>query len=771
MSSLYLAPSQRAKVCLKNFISRLGLRHRLIAAHKGTLLNSLFGTTFNVMKDEHRGQTTRGLCMSRAKEAPIIIMDVEGADSRERGEDLDFQRKAALFSLASTEVLIVNLWEKQVGLHEGANMVLLKDVFEVNLSLFGFTRHDLPPPRTLLLFVIRDHDSATPLSNIQEILMADLGKIWGSINKPEGRAQSRLDDYFDVTFVSMANKIFSTAQLEADIVQFHGRFADRAREDYVFKPEYHRRIPADGMAHYMEDIWNLIQNDKDINLPTQQELLSQFQCDKIAAEALEEFKIQSEPSQRLIAGGHVVEELGRKMRMWKDTAIAHFDASASRYQQSIYSNTRNGLVAQLNISLRPLFSGQLNNLRIHTLAQFVQALQDGVHGQGVYDGGALLAEAQQLHESSFESKARECIGLGPLGEMEEVDRLIDPEWSYELERDRLKDEMGPVAVQFKKDETKKLLDTISAGFMRQITAPVLEALLEPTLDVWELVLPAFRERLATCEETYRTRIRNFHNTDIDNDEALYTLQKRAWLTLTSKIKEETSDDALEQKLWAYFEKNFEYDDVGVPRTWTSTYDLGVTFVDAKDKTLKLLKTYSKVQRHDPSQEYTLRPPPITLTDPEDQDFDFTTSKIIIRGDRFLALQTEFSKNSKAVYFEAKQIIDEQYPQWTSAPTTAITYGLSRMVPLQVAAPLFAVCYAADRLGVSGPLKRAMREGSARLQAVPRIIYDGVVFQISELMALIRRLISKVRNTGSVALEMRVLGGGLRFHGLPHRVEA
>jgi hypothetical protein len=39
--------------------------------------------------------------------------------------------------LASTEVLLVNLWEHQIGLYQGANMGLLKTVFEVNLGLFG----------------------------------------------------------------------------------------------------------------------------------------------------------------------------------------------------------------------------------------------------------------------------------------------------------------------------------------------------------------------------------------------------------------------------------------------------------------------------------------------------------------------------------------------------------------------------------------------------------------------------------------------------------
>lgn len=48
----------------------------------------------------------------------------------------DFERKSALFSMAVSEVLLVNIWEHQVGLYQGANMGLLKTVFEVNLGLF-----------------------------------------------------------------------------------------------------------------------------------------------------------------------------------------------------------------------------------------------------------------------------------------------------------------------------------------------------------------------------------------------------------------------------------------------------------------------------------------------------------------------------------------------------------------------------------------------------------------------------------------------------------
>lgn len=134
-------------------ILRQGFNYHIISVFgsqstgKSTLLNALFGTGFGVMSEVERRQTTKGIWMSKNKrdldEASqrrmaenILVMDVEGTDGRERGEDQDFERKSALFALATSEVLIVNIWEHQVGLYQGANMGLLKTVFEVNLGIF-----------------------------------------------------------------------------------------------------------------------------------------------------------------------------------------------------------------------------------------------------------------------------------------------------------------------------------------------------------------------------------------------------------------------------------------------------------------------------------------------------------------------------------------------------------------------------------------------------------------------------------------------------------
>jgi len=103
--------------------------------------------------------------------------------------------------------------------------------------------------------VIRDHSGVTPLANLQATLIADLKKIWDSLLKPLDLQDHLLSDYFDLAFTTLPHKIFAADKFEAEVQELRKRFVDKDRDDYLFKPAYHKRIPADGVAFYMENIW------------------------------------------------------------------------------------------------------------------------------------------------------------------------------------------------------------------------------------------------------------------------------------------------------------------------------------------------------------------------------------------------------------------------------------------------------------------------------------------------------------------------------------
>ena len=88
---------------------------------KSTLLNALYGTRFVEMDAmSGRGQTTKGIWLAQAVPAQAggvlpLVMDLEGTDGRERGEDdAAFEAQSALFALAAADVLLVNCTQGSV---------------------------------------------------------------------------------------------------------------------------------------------------------------------------------------------------------------------------------------------------------------------------------------------------------------------------------------------------------------------------------------------------------------------------------------------------------------------------------------------------------------------------------------------------------------------------------------------------------------------------------------------------------------------------------
>lgn len=675
---------------------------------KSTLLNRLFGTTFDVMDETRRQQTTKGIWMCRGKDMGVMVMDVEGTDGRERGEDQDFERKSALFSLASSEVLLINLWEHQVGLYQGANMGLLKTVFEVNLGLFGKKARDGSQGRTLLLFVIRDHIGVTPLANLQATLTADLGKIWDSLSKPQDLQDCQLSDYFDLAFTALPHKILATDKFEVEVQELRKRFVDKTRDDFVFKSAYHKRIPADGVAFYMENIWEQVQTNKDLDLPTQQELLAQFRCDEIASVALADFTEQSKSQRRPIEAGHVVEGLGDLMRNWRSHALSRYDYDASRYHQGVYQRKRADLIGVMDSTLSPLFLGQLKNLHKSCLSAFKKELLEGLRGDE-YSFADVVGKARTKCETRFADGAKEVS-------------LEDTDWTWQDEFESLREEIGNVADQCRKDETKKMVNLIERNFRKQISEPVDISLNKATPYMWDKVLSTFKETLEKAESTYLAKAKSFNCTDDENVTSLAALRKRAWLALKAKIDEQTADTVILGKLRTHFEERFRYDENAVPRVWRPDDDIDGAFKAAKEQTIDLIPRYAKITPVDSSLEFVL---PSESSDPlnSTDEFDFPSTLVIFTETKSLDLTSRFRKDADAYYVEAKRSTVSsisQVPYWMYCVLVVLGWNEAMVVlfsPLYFTFTLMALItsYFIAKLGLTGPLFQVSKTVLAEVQ--------------------------------------------------------
>ncbi|SAM78736.1 related to SEY1-GTPase with a role in ER morphology [Ustilago bromivora] len=614
---------------------------------KSTLLNKLFGTNFDVMSQSARQQTTKGIWMCKARKINLLVMDVEGTDGRERGEDQDFERKSALFSMASAEVLIVNLWEHQVGLYQGANMALLKTVFEVNLALFQASKAKTPgaKDKTLLLFVIRDHIGVTPLQNLSATVMADLTKIWLSLSKPDGLGNSQISDFFDFMFTTLPHKILQPAEFDKAVDVLRNRFVDPNDPNFVFKTEYHKRIPADGLPHYLESIWEQVMTNKDLDLPTQQELLAQFRCDEIANAAFGIFAASIKHFRKHIERGSILETLGPDMALHRSTALREFDRDAGRYHQDVYKRKRLDLLDKLNSCLSPFFLGQLKNLHRHMLQSFKKNVLERMRNETDYDFGQVVSSEKSSALTQFSAAAQALL-------------LADTDWTIDDELAQLDSEIQSISDTMRVEETKKMVAQIERTFKKNMAEPVQMALNKPEPDMWDRVLTAFRTTLEQAEATYLKKAKSFNCTEEENQHALVALRRKAWLSLKAKVDEETTDSVIAAKLRNNFEDRFRYDEAGVPRVWKPEDDIDSAFRKARDETLSLIPLYSKISPQDVSLSIDLTCTsdchPASVSRGEEEDFDFPSTLTVLSEARKAEISTRFRKEADALYVEAKR---------------------------------------------------------------------------------------------------------------------
>ncbi|PVH16890.1 uncharacterized protein CXQ87_004448 [Candidozyma duobushaemuli] len=562
---------------------------------KSTLLNHLFNTNFDVMDEVNRQQTTKGIWLAHSPGVThsaksnasdnVLVMDVEGTDGRERGEDQDFERKAALFAMSTSEVLIVNLWETQVGLYQGANMGLLKTVFEVNLSLFGKAKLRNNDHKVLLLFVIRDHLGVTPVESLARTIEQDLLKIWDNLNKPADVAHLEFTDFFDLAFHTLSHKVLQLDKFKSDIKLLGNRFVDKSDPGFLFKPFYHHDIPIEGWTMYAQSCWDQIDNNKDLDLPTQQILVAKFKCDEIASSCLEEFeekfKAFETDAHEAVASGSAIsyDDIGKVMKDINEDILEEYDSQASKYNKSVFEQKRVALTNKVNDRLGEVFGVYADHLSNSTIKDL---------------GSSLKKKSSKF--SSFEEKVATLTAASIASFVTSLTLLsLGGSLPIDSQVKSLKENVNTLVAKQQVVELNNIISKSLKKINNGLSTTILDEIAKPDKNTWNRILDSFTELKNNSLSKYQAA--EGYNFGLGteahvNDKALSTLEFKAWELFDQLIQKYISKDNLLNILKDRFDEKFRYDENGVPKLYQNAMELESSFADSKDYALEALPILS-----------------------------------------------------------------------------------------------------------------------------------------------------------------------------------
>ena len=305
-----------------------------------------------------RGQTTKGVWIAAEPQSRILIIDCEGTDSKSRNEHErgKFEHSSSLFSLAMSDILIINMWTSDVGRYTASNYGVLKIVFEMNLKLFQQNT-----AKKIIIF-LRDFDpSRNRKDKIESLILEDIKKIWAEIKIPEAYAGKGPEHFFSFEFITMPHLIYREKEFREEIANLRKRL-NKDDPNYFFKNlSSIKNVPADGLKQYVNQIWTDILNDKDLDIPSQREMLANYRCNEIKNKILSSYEKEFQNIYKL-SNEKNIEDLKSVCNKLKDSICAEYEKQGCNYEKSVYESFHTQLEEQISQKLFKCFLNQIKRL-------------------------------------------------------------------------------------------------------------------------------------------------------------------------------------------------------------------------------------------------------------------------------------------------------------------------------------------------------------------------------------------------------------------------
>ncbi|KAJ9559643.1 hypothetical protein OSB04_004803 [Centaurea solstitialis] len=541
-------------------MAECGLSYAVVAimgpqsSGKSTLLNHLFNTNFREM-DAYRGrsQTTKGIWMARCVgiEPCTIVMDLEGTDGRERGEDdTAFEKQAHFLRL---------LWCHDIGREQAANKPLLKTVFQVMLRLFS-------PRKTTLMFVIRDK-TRTPLENLEPVLREDIQKIWDSVPKPEAHKQTPLSEFFNVEVVALSSFEEKEEQFKEQVASLRQRFFHSIAPNGL-AGDRRGVVPASGFSFSAQQIWEVIKENKDLDLPAHKVMVATVRCEEIANEKYSLFvtdedwcALEDAVQSRIVPG------FGRKISSMLDAVYPE----ATYFEDGVRSAKRRQLEEKLIQLVQPTYQLMLEHLQSETLDKFKKALNDALSGGQAFSIAASDCAASYM--TLFDEQCKDAT-------------IRQADWDLAKIRDKFSRDIDSHVAEVRTAKLSELNALYESKLKEALYGPV-EALLEGGGDdTWPAIRKLFHHETKVALSEFSVALSDFEMDEQAKDELLSKLENYAREIVEGKTKEEAGKALYRMK--ERFTSLFNHDSDSMPRIWTGKEDIRTITKIARSSSLKLL---------------------------------------------------------------------------------------------------------------------------------------------------------------------------------------
>lgn len=522
-----------------------------------------------------RKQTTRGIWTQVVPQHHFLLVDIEGSDSRERWEEKEtFERRTALFGLAISNILLVNIWLNDIGRFGASNYDIIRTVFELNMQLFT---HESPKK---LVFVVRDWDVRENEEKIRRMLIADMRRLWDSIKKTETQARINFENVFQFDFVHLRSLKYEEESFNADADKLKERLTNPANPDNLFREQNFKNLPIDDFFLYMKQSWETIEANKDLNIPNQKIMISNYRCSEIKDESLVDFR-QKLAGLALEADSKPDFDISHEIREFMNSSLEYFDVHTQHYDDKVAGQVKANLTSTLEGDALAAFKPQndrwiranLENLERSLKRSSSQSTTDVARIlKGVVDEKAALRHRYRTYVTRY--------ALEP-GRVTEFLNYFDIE-------------LSGIVSKFLSSSTQAFCKKMIRGYITDIDERISLTYMNFTREAWEQFNAYVETTLQKFADEVEGLKRNYTDVrGVFTDEVVAEFREDLVATIKSLLRNKQA--FIFEYLMENFKGKFELGATGQPRMWRHLSDNEITdlFNKAKAEFAPHLRVFEK----------------------------------------------------------------------------------------------------------------------------------------------------------------------------------
>jgi protein SEY1 len=475
-------------------------------------------------------------------------------------------------------------------------------------------------PQSLILFVIRDHnETSTPLQRLADRITEDMGKIWETVpSRPSHLNGIPITSVFRFEFAGLPHKEFEPEAFVEAGQKLRQRFIDPSDPSFLVRPEFQRRVPADGFIDYARNVWTTISTNREVNIPSQLLVLAEFRCEKLADDALKLIAADIDALLKELQRGQPIDDLARRLSELVATAVSYYEQSARLYQSEVRVARREHLLRELddrleevtghalrlwarpalgalNSSMRGLLAGEV--VDVDTAARIAASLREVARGaqedqrdmmqQKVLSWATVEASVSAMAEQDGyllreDSGAVEALRAAILnGRLERLRATQQQEWDQAVER---------ALIGALREAANRALSCEETHCQQDVGRELDTIMKRPDERVWERVRD-IRSRIAAshCErmrKCLRAFLPGYRKAAAVAQERLRSVAAGAAYDAARACAQQ-----LERVLKGLFDEGFLFDEDGAMRVWEPKVNVRAERLQALQKALEVLPLF------------------------------------------------------------------------------------------------------------------------------------------------------------------------------------